>query len=87
MDIFRRYDPTMCAAGCDEGYLKYIWYCLNRPIYSSAHSITRYCEEHELQADECVRQMRETVAKETKLTVSAGIAPNKVRIVGPTHVC
>lgn len=22
MDIFRRYDPTMCPAGCDEGYLK-----------------------------------------------------------------
>lgn len=22
MDIFRRYDPNMCAAGCDEGYLK-----------------------------------------------------------------
>ena len=25
MDIFRRYDPTMCAAGCDEGYLKYVF--------------------------------------------------------------
>ena len=22
MDIFRRYDPTMCPASCDEGYLK-----------------------------------------------------------------
>ena len=22
MDVFRRYDPNMCAAGCDEGYLK-----------------------------------------------------------------
>lgn len=22
MDIFERYDPTMLAAGCDEGYLK-----------------------------------------------------------------
>lgn len=22
MNIFRRYDPSMCAAGCDEGYLK-----------------------------------------------------------------
>lgn len=22
MDIFRQYDPDMCAAGCDEGYLK-----------------------------------------------------------------
>jgi DNA polymerase kappa len=22
MEIFRRFDPTMCAAGTDEGYLK-----------------------------------------------------------------
>ena len=22
MNIFREYDPNMCAAGCDEGYLK-----------------------------------------------------------------
>ena len=29
--------------------------------------------------DDCVRQMREKVQEETKLTVSAGIAPNKVR--------
>ncbi|GJE97755.1 DNA polymerase IV [Phanerochaete sordida] len=62
MDIFRRYDPTMCAAGCDEGYL----------------NITKYCEEHLLTADDCVQEMRETVHRETKLTVSAGIAPNKM---------
>ena len=24
MNIFREYDPNMCAAGCDEGYLKYV---------------------------------------------------------------
>lgn len=24
MDVFRRYDPTMAPAGCDEGYLKYV---------------------------------------------------------------
>jgi len=23
MKIFHRYDPQMCPAGCDEGYLKY----------------------------------------------------------------
>jgi nucleotidyltransferase/DNA polymerase involved in DNA repair len=27
MDIFRRYDPTMQVAGCDEGYLKYVKVC------------------------------------------------------------
>lgn len=29
-------------------------------------------------AEDCVRQMREEVFQETRLTVSAGIAPNKV---------
>lgn len=24
MNIFREYDPNMSAAGCDEGYLKYV---------------------------------------------------------------
>ncbi|KAH9892787.1 DNA/RNA polymerase [Cubamyces lactineus] len=62
MSIFRRYDPTMCAAGCDEGYL----------------NITRYCEEHNLSPEECASQMRQTVYDETRLTVSAGIAPNKM---------
>ncbi|RPD54731.1 DNA/RNA polymerase [Lentinus tigrinus ALCF2SS1-7] len=61
MAIFRRYDPNMAAAGCDEGYL----------------NITSYCEEHSLTPEECVSQMREIVHQETKLTVSAGIAPNK----------
>ncbi|KAI0705092.1 hypothetical protein C8T65DRAFT_653194, partial [Cerioporus squamosus] len=61
MAIFRRYDPNMAAAGCDEGYL----------------NITPYCEEHSLTAEDCVSQMRQVVYEETKLTVSAGIAPNK----------
>ncbi|OAX39121.1 IMS-domain-containing protein [Rhizopogon vinicolor AM-OR11-026] len=62
MAIFERYDPTMLAAGCDEGYL----------------NITKYCEEHILDASACVQEIRDTVFKETSLTVSAGIAPNKM---------
>lgn len=62
MDIFERYDPTMLAAGCDEGYL----------------NITKYCEEHMIDADTCVQEIRDTVFRETSLTVSAGIAPNKM---------
>lgn len=27
MNIFREYDPNMSAAGCDEGYLKYVTFC------------------------------------------------------------
>ncbi|KAH7925515.1 IMS-domain-containing protein [Leucogyrophana mollusca] len=62
MNIFRRYDPTMHTAGCDEGYL----------------NITEYCATHQLSPDECVQEIRATVHKETQLTVSAGIAPNKM---------
>ena len=43
-------------------------------------SISLYCEEHGLTAQECVHQMRDAVFHATKLTVSAGIAPNKVSI-------
>lgn len=28
MSIFKRYDSTMLPAGCDEGYLKYVLFCL-----------------------------------------------------------
>ncbi|KAJ6609876.1 hypothetical protein B0H10DRAFT_2294952 [Mycena sp. CBHHK59/15] len=52
MDICRRYDPQMCPAGCDEGYL----------------NITAYCESNSISADD--------FHAETRLTVSAGIAPN-----------
>ena len=34
--------------------------------------------QHNLDPDECVRRMRQRVFDETKLTVSAGIAANKV---------
>ncbi|RDB24727.1 DNA polymerase kappa [Hypsizygus marmoreus] len=62
MSIFERYDPSMYAAGCDEGYL----------------NITQYCKDHNLTAAECVQEMRKAVHEETKLTASAGIAPNKM---------
>ncbi|KAK0212904.1 DNA/RNA polymerase [Desarmillaria ectypa] len=62
MDIFERYDPNMCPAGCDEGYL----------------NITSYCKEHDITPDDCVQEMRQKVFEETNLTVSAGIAPNKM---------
>ncbi|KAJ7132790.1 IMS-domain-containing protein [Mycena crocata] len=60
MAICKRYDPQMCPAGCDEGYL----------------NITQYCIEQNMSADACVEHLRSAVYAETKLTVSAGIAPN-----------
>uniref|UniRef100_A0A0W0F0C4 DNA polymerase kappa n=1 Tax=Moniliophthora roreri TaxID=221103 RepID=A0A0W0F0C4_MONRR len=62
MAIFARYDPNMCPAGCDEGYL----------------NITEYCAEHNITPEDCVQEMRRVVFEDTKLTVSAGIAPNRM---------
>lgn len=80
MAIFRRYDPDMCPGGCDEAYLKLVCYflCLHSLLTITIFSITRYCEDNSLVGEDCVHQMREEVFRETKLTVSAGIAPNKV---------
>ncbi|KAE9411202.1 DNA/RNA polymerase [Gymnopus androsaceus JB14] len=70
MAIFSRYDPDMLAASCDEGYL----------------NITEYCRQHNVTPDECVSEMRRIVEEETKLTVSAGIAPNKNKPNGQYHL-
>ncbi|KAL0956325.1 hypothetical protein HGRIS_002477 [Hohenbuehelia grisea] len=61
-DVLKRYDPTLCVAGCDEGYL----------------NITPYLQQHNLTPDVCVQQIRQSVYEATNLTVSAGIAPNKM---------
>ncbi|KAI9442596.1 hypothetical protein H4582DRAFT_1929283 [Lactarius indigo] len=62
MGIFRQYDPNMLAASVDEAYL----------------NITEFCERNDLEPDECVQRMRQRVFDETKLTVSAGVAANKI---------
>ena len=88
MDIFRRYDPNMQPAGVDEGYLKYdLRVCHNEHVLtgSERHSITNHCEEHNLSPEDCVQIMRDTVERETRLTVSAGISPNKVRTAAPIY--
>ena len=79
MNIFKRYDPTMIVAGCDEGYLKRVFLFRLTCSANVNYSITKYCAEHDLDPEECVRQMRAQVHAETGLTASAGIAPNKVR--------
>ncbi|KLO19428.1 DNA/RNA polymerase [Schizopora paradoxa] len=60
--IFKQYDPNMLVAGCDEGYM----------------NITPYCSQHDLTPEACVQEMRDKVKAQTNLTVSAGIAPNKI---------
>jgi DNA polymerase kappa len=81
MAIFRQYDPNMLASSVDEAYLKQVTFSSTGGIFSDClihASITEYCAQYNLDSDECVGRMRQQVFDETKLTVSAGIAANKV---------
>ncbi|ELU39333.1 DNA polymerase IV [Rhizoctonia solani AG-1 IA] len=57
-----KYDPNLLAAGCDEGYL----------------NLTSVCEEANESPEVLVQRMRDEVYKETGLTMSCGVAPNKI---------
>ncbi|KAG8863292.1 hypothetical protein FRB96_008783 [Tulasnella sp. 330] len=65
-DVLKTRDPNMAAASPDESYL----------------NITEYMHDHNITAEECVRELRAEVEEKTKLTVSAGIAPNKIPGIG-----
>jgi nucleotidyltransferase/DNA polymerase involved in DNA repair len=47
-------------------------------ILTHTHSITEYCNTHNINADACVEHLRHAIFSDTGLTVSAGIAPNMV---------
>jgi DNA polymerase kappa len=59
-NVIRNYDPRFESASMDEAYM----------------NITAYCEEHEMDPESVVRQLREEVFEKCKITVSAGIASN-----------
>ncbi|KAF2102999.1 DNA/RNA polymerase [Rhizodiscina lignyota] len=58
--VIAQYDPRFESASIDEAYL----------------NITSYCEERQMDPEEAVSQLRAEVHEKTKITVSAGIAPN-----------
>jgi DNA polymerase kappa len=58
--VLAEYDPQFESASVDEAYL----------------NLTQYCEEHNMQPEEAVNQLRAEVHERTKVTVSAGIAAN-----------
>lgn len=60
--VLRKYDPNLMAAGCDEGYL----------------NLTAACEESGESPEVLVNRMRAEVHSATGMTMSCGIAPNKV---------
>ncbi|KAK2747402.1 hypothetical protein FQN55_005151 [Onygenales sp. PD_40] len=58
--ILALYDPQFQSASIDEAYL----------------NITDYCSANELNPEDAVQKLRNEVLEQTKVTVSAGIAPN-----------
>lgn len=58
--ILVEYDPLFESASIDEAYL----------------NITACCKENQIAPEEAVQQMRTRILEETKISVSAGIAPN-----------
>ncbi|KAJ9114977.1 hypothetical protein QFC22_005305 [Naganishia vaughanmartiniae] len=61
-EVLARYDENLAMAGLDEGYL----------------NITPYMTLHDMSASDVVSHLRAAVEAETGLTISAGIAPNKL---------
>ncbi|KAL1845836.1 hypothetical protein Plec18170_009542 [Paecilomyces lecythidis] len=58
--ILAQYDPRFESASIDEAYL----------------NITAYCTENSIEPQEAVQKMRSEILEKTKVSVSAGIAPN-----------
>lgn len=59
-EVLSNYDPRFESASIDEAYL----------------NITEYCEQHHMDPEDVVSRLRAEVHEKTKITVSAGIAPN-----------
>lgn len=59
-EVFAEYDPRFESASMDEAYL----------------NITQYCEDHDIDPEHAVQQLRREVHEKAKITVSAGIAAN-----------
>ncbi|PIN07559.1 putative DNA damage inducible protein [Handroanthus impetiginosus] len=60
--VFQEYDPNFLAASLDEAYL----------------DITNFCNDKGMRGDEVAEELRVNVHKETGLTCSAGVAPNRL---------
>ncbi|KAG6421919.1 hypothetical protein SASPL_118479 [Salvia splendens] len=60
--VFERYDPNFLAASLDEAYL----------------DITNFCNEKGMTGGQVAEELRESVHRETGLTCSAGVAPNRL---------
>ncbi|EPS59412.1 hypothetical protein M569_15395, partial [Genlisea aurea] len=60
--VFEKYDPNFIAGSLDEAYL----------------DISDFCIDKRMAAGEVAEELRESVFRETGLTCSAGVAPNRL---------
>ncbi|XP_062178105.1 DNA polymerase kappa [Alnus glutinosa] len=60
--VFQKYDPNFMAASLDEAYL----------------DITNVCKQRGITSGEIAEELRTSVYKETGLTCSAGVGPNRL---------
>jgi DNA polymerase kappa len=58
--VLAEYDPRFESASVDEAYL----------------NITEYCEDHHMDPEDAISQLRQEIAEQTHITISAGIAAN-----------
>jgi DNA polymerase kappa len=59
-EILAGYDPQFESSSIDEAYM----------------NITEYCSTHQLDPEDAIQQCRQEVQDKSKITLSAGIAPN-----------
>ena len=61
-NILREYDPHFSSMGCDEATM----------------NLTKFLDQHNRRVEDVVQEIRRRIVEETKLTASAGIAPNRL---------
>lgn len=76
MAVLRRFDPDMAKVGMDEAFLDITAYLEEEYKGDGERFVS--VEEWMQRREDAVRKIRATIKDETGLTVSAGIAPNKV---------
>jgi len=63
-EVIAQYDPNYMAASLDEAYL----------------NMTNYIQEHDINPEEAVTQLRAEIFEKTKITTSAGLGASTIPI-------
>ncbi|GFP88639.1 DNA polymerase kappa [Phtheirospermum japonicum] len=74
--VFQKYDPNFLAASLDEAYLDITNFCSNEGM--TARERVRSSLMLDAMLPKVAEELRESVNKETGLTCSAGVGPNRL---------